>query len=182
MFADFLQGSGVVGLFLVSFFEASFFPLPPEVLLLPMAVVNPPMAIFYAAVVTAGSTAGGMFGYFLGLKAGRKLLLRFVSRQKLSRVEQLFASYGGWAVAVAGFTPLPYKVFTIASGVFRIRKRVFLTASVLSRGARFLLEALLINAFGEQAIDFIKTYFGPLTIGLMAVVLFYAAWRSRRGS
>lgn len=178
--ANFLQKSGVIGLFLVSFFEASVFPLPPEMLLLPMAVMNPSMAIFYAAVTTAGSTAGGVFGYFLGLRAGRRLLMRFVSGERISRVERLFARYGGWAVAVAGFTPIPYKVFTIASGVFRIRKQVFVTASLLSRGARFVLEAALIEALGEQAIAFIKTYFGPLTVALMLVALALAFLRGKR--
>jgi len=105
---------GPKGLFALAFVESSFFPVPPDLVLIVMALANPELALFYAAVSTVGSTLGGIFGYCLGIIFGKPLLRRFVSKEKIQRVHNLYNKYEAWAVGIAGFTPLPYKVFTIA--------------------------------------------------------------------
>ncbi|HOV43556.1 MAG TPA: phosphatase PAP2 family protein [Syntrophothermus lipocalidus] len=173
-----LVAYGSIGLLIVAFAESSFFPIPPDILLIGLSVNRPGLALWYAAITTGGSVIGGLFGYFLGVKAGRPLLSKLVSAKRLQGVEELFARYGGWAVAVAGFTPIPYKIFTIASGIFRIRKRVFVLASLVSRGARFFFEGFLLFAAGARAQEFITKYFELITIGLvLAFTLIYVVLR-----
>lgn len=173
-----LAAYGSIGLLALAFAESSFFPIPPDLLLIGLSVNRPELALWYAAVATGGSVIGGLFGYFLGVKAGRPLISKLVSAKRLQETEDLFARYGGWAVAAAGFTPIPYKVFTIASGIFRIRKRVFVLASLASRGARFFLEGLILFAGGSRAQQFITEYFELVTIGVvLAFTLIYVVLR-----
>lgn len=166
---DMIIQYGGVGLFIVSFAESSFFPIPPDLILIPLAIINHKLAIFYAALTTFSSVLGGIFGYYIGVKAGRPILLRFFSEVKIGKVENYFKKYGGWAVAVAGLTPIPYKLFTIASGVFKIRKSVFINASILGRGARFFAEGAIIYIMGDRAQSLISEYFDVLTIGIAII-------------
>lgn len=170
---------GVWGLFVDAFVESSFFPIPPDLILIPLVLAHPAGALGYAAVCTFGSVLGAYFGYWLGRRFGRPLLRRFASEAQIDRIDGLFARYGGWAVGIAGFTPIPYKVFTIAAGLFRQGLWTFTAASVLSRGARFYLEAVLIRLYGAPIVDFIGRYFEWLTVGLTLLVL-AAAWGWRR--
>lgn len=162
---------GIWGLILMSFMESSFFPIPPDVVLIPLAIMNPGMALWYSLVTTIASVVGGIFGYYIGCKAGRPLLEKYVSREKLQNIDSLLARYGGWAVAVAGFTPIPYKVFTIASGVSRINMFTFITASILGRGARFMLEGIIIMTLGESAGLFLDKYLETGTVLITLVML-----------
>lgn len=159
------------GLFLVSFAESSFFPVPPDVILIPLALLNPRLALWYAFVCTSASVLGGLFGYFIGARAGRPVLDRFVSRARMRQVEDLFARYGGWAVGIAGFTPIPYKIFTIAAGIFRVGKTVFVVASLIGRGTRFFLEAVIVVALGKEALAFLGRNFEIVTLVLTLLVL-----------
>lgn len=168
---EFFSNYGSLGLAILSFIESSFFPIPPDVLLIPMALANPDQALWYATIVSVASVIGGIFGYFIGVFAGRPLLARLVSAERMLKIQGLFQRYGGWAVAIAGFTPIPYKIFTIAAGVFRINKVTFILASALSRGARFFLEALLIIAIGEKAIALLENYFGLITVSICVVIV-----------
>lgn len=163
---------GALGLFLVSFAESSFFPVPPDVLLIPLAIKNPSSALLLALITTVASVAGAVFGYFIGWRAGRPVLDRFVSGARIHKVEEMFGKYGGWAVAISAFTPIPFKVFTIASGVFKVNKTTFLLASLLGRGARFFLEGLIIMLLGREAEHFLNRYLGVGTLVVAAVVLF----------
>lgn len=182
---EFFMQYGVLGLAAVSFAEASFFPVIPDVLLVPMALMNPELALFYGAVTTLASTAGALFGYWLGWRAGRPLLTRWVSPAHTRRVEGLFQQYGGWAVAVAGLTPIPFKVFTIAAGVFGTRKRVLVLASLFGRGLRFMFEALVVLWMGEQALAWLNRYAEELTLGLALLFslayFLYLWWRRTAG-
>ncbi len=160
---------GSLGLFVISFIESSFFPVPPDAILIPLGLARPDLALWYAAITTAGSVLGAYFGYFIGRRFGRPALRRLTSEAQIDRIDCLFASHGGWAVGIAGFTPIPYKVFTIAAGVFRQDLWSFTIASVLSRGARFFLEAVLIMFYGPPIVKFLSQYFGLLTFGLMGL-------------
>lgn len=147
---------GALALFMLAFVESSFFPIPPDLLLIPLAILQPPLALLYAAICTVGSVLGGMFGYFIGLKGGKPVLERFVARERIVAIHNYFDRYNAWAIGIAGFTPIPYKVFTIAAGVFYINFRLFVLASLVGRGGRFFLIGALILIFGPQ-IQFLIT-------------------------
>lgn len=157
-------------LFGIAFAESSFFPIPPDLLLIPLCLANPKMALGYAAVCTAGSVLGGMFGFLIGLKGGRPLLLKVFSNRKVALVEAYFRKYDVWAVGIAAFTPIPYKVFTIAAGVFDLDFKRFVLTSVVGRGWRFFLVAGLIMIFGETIRYFLSKYF-ELAVTLIAIAL-----------
>jgi len=166
---DFFVQNGAWGLFIFSFLEASFFPVPPDAVLLPLSIFSPDKAIYYAAITSLASTFGGVFGYFIGAKAGRPILYRFIKQNNFHKIEDMFARYDGWAVAIAGFTPIPYKVFTIASGVFHMRFATFFIAAFLSRSARFFIEGAVIYSMGEKALIYINELLGPGSFVLVAV-------------
>ncbi len=159
---------GLWALFLLAFAESSFFPVPPDVLLIALAVSIPARALRYALVCSVGSVLGGMFGYLIGYQfmelIGFSILNFYGLTDKYESVAELYNRYNAWAVGIAGFTPIPYKVFTISAGAFRIDFSVFLLASVLSRSARFFLVAGLIYMFGEQIRTFIERYFNILAV------------------
>jgi membrane protein YqaA with SNARE-associated domain len=168
--------NAVVALFLLAFAESSFFPIPPDILLSVMSLNSPRHALFYALICTLGSALGGAAGYGIGLAGGRPLLKRFVSEEKIRMVHTYFEKYEAWAIGIAGFTPIPYKIFTISSGVFYIDFVKFLLVSFLSRGARFFLVAGLIALFGEYITGFINRYFNILSILFVILLVggFYA--------
>lgn len=169
---------GYPGLFLVAFMESAFFPIPPDAILIPLCLINPEMALFYALVSTAGSVTGSLLGYFIGIKGGRPVLLKFAKEERIMKVEKYFNKYGSWAVGIAGFTPIPYKVFTIASGVFEFDIKKMLIVSAISRGARFFLEAVVIMIWGAQIVSFMDSYFEFLTIlGTAVIVGLYVAYK-----
>lgn len=162
--------NAVTALFLLAFAESSFFPIPPDILLIVMSLNTPDHALFYALVCTLGSALGGGFGYGIGRAGGRPLLKRFVSGEKIRMVHNYFGKYEAWAIGIAGFTPIPYKIFTISAGVFYIDFVKFLLVSFFSRGARFFLVAGLIALFGDYITGFINRYFNILSV-LFVVLL-----------
>ncbi len=159
---------GERALFLIAFAEASFFPIPPDLLLIPLAVGAPGKALRFAAVCTVGSVLGAMLGYLLGLQfyevLGRRIIEFYGAQGGYQQTRELYQNWDAIAVAVAGFTPIPYKVFTIAAGVFHINFLTFLLASLLSRGARFFLVGGLILWFGPEIKRFMDRYFNLLTV------------------
>jgi membrane protein YqaA with SNARE-associated domain len=150
----------------LSFAESSFFPIPPDVLMIPLALANPAAALFYALVTTVSSTLGGGFGYFIGQKGGKPVLNRVAKGEKINLVRDYYHKYDAWAVGIAAFTPIPYKVFTIAAGVFDLNFPRFMIMSFLGRGGRFFLVGGLIWFFGPTIQYFLDKYFE------LAVVLF----------
>ena len=177
--AETRQAIGI--LFLLAVAESSFFPVPPDVLLIAMAVARPKRALLYAGVATLGSVLGGMLGYLIGAELYDAVGRHIISFYHLeTQWERVVASYQGNAflfVAGAGFTPIPYKVFTIAGGACRIYFSTLVLASLLSRGARFGLVAGLIRVFGPAAKQLIDRYFNILTVAFFVLLVlgFYVA-------
>lgn len=159
---------GTWALFLLAFCESSFFPLPPDILLIALAVAIPKKAFRYALVCSLGSVLGGCFGYLIGLKfmaiVGDRIIAFYGLTEKYDYIRQLYTAYDAWAVGVAGFTPVPYKVFTISAGAFKIHFGVFLLASLISRSARFFIVGGLIYIFGPAIQRFIDKYFNLLAV------------------
>ena len=125
---------------IVSFAESSFFPVPPDVMLAPMVLGNRKRAWRLAGLTTVASVAGGIFGYYLG-GFGEWLVTFYGAQSALAQVQQWFTDYGIWIILVAGFTPVPYKIFTISAGMMGMSLATFVIASIIGRGARFFLVA-----------------------------------------
>lgn len=154
-----------------SFTEAIFFPIPPDPLLLGIAILHPRQALWLAALVTATSVSGAVVGHWLGKRLGRPLLLRWFSQSRVLAVERTFKRHGTWAIFLAAFTPLPYKLFAIAAGVGDMELRGFIVASLVGRGMRFFAVGALAFVFGESIESFLKDNFDILTIGFGATVI-----------
>jgi len=168
------QPLGGVGLFILAFIESSFFPIPPDLLLVVLALAEPEKALFFSLICTIGSVLGGMFGYLIGFVGEETLLRRFVKEEKIEKVHNLFNKYESWAIFIAGFTPIPYKVFTIAGGVFYINFWKFVLMSFLSRGLRFFLVGISVMYLGRLFLDYLDGKFDVLSIVL--VVLIFVIW------
>ncbi len=158
-------------LFALAFAESSFFPIPPDVLLITLGVATPERAIWYGVVCSLGSILGGIFGYGIGLWGGRPLIYKMFSETKIHAVERLFDKYNAWATGIAGLTPIPYKVFTISGGAFKINFKIFLLASMVSRSLRFMTEGVLLALFGESIRDFLYNQFNWLSIAFVVLLI-----------
>ncbi|RMG44785.1 MAG: DedA family protein [Acidobacteria bacterium] len=164
------SGIGVIGA--VSFAEASFFPVPPDVLLAAAVLARREVWLRAALVCSLASIAGGAAGYLIGWgvwEAVSELFYRYVpgfTPELYQRVAALYARYDFWIVFGAGFTPIPYKVFTIAGGVARIDFPVFLLASAVSRSSRFFLVAGLLRLFGPTVKPFVDRHLGWVTLAV----------------
>jgi membrane protein YqaA with SNARE-associated domain len=162
---------GGVALFLNAVAESSFFPLPPDVMLIALSIFRPPWAFGYATICSLGSVLGGVVGYFLGLKGGRPLLRRLMSEERIRFVERYYQKYDIWAVGIAGFTPIPYKAFTISAGVFALDLKRFILISLVSRSARFFSVGLVIFLFGETAKTYLTKYIDTFSIAFVALLI-----------
>jgi membrane protein YqaA with SNARE-associated domain len=172
---------GGYGLFTLAFMESSFFPIPPDLMLIALALAEPSNALFFAAITTIGSVAGGIFGYAIGITGGRAALKRFFSQKKIAKVHKLFNKYEAGAIFIAGFTPIPYKVFTIAAGVFYINFKKFVMASVVGRGLRFFMEAVLIMLYGGAVVSFLENNFNIITaLGGAIIIIGYIIYLNYR--
>lgn len=153
-------------LFFIAFAESSFFPIPPDILLVALAVGSHKRAFRFALIATVGSVLGGMLGYLIGWQfmafIGDHIITFFGFADKFARVESLYNTWDAWVVFIAGFTPIPYKVFTIAAGLFHINFPIFVLASAMGRAGRFFLVAGLIYYRGPSIKAFIDHYFNIL--------------------
>lgn len=167
----------------ISFAESSFFPIPVDVMLIPMVQAAPQKWWRLAALTTFFSVLGGIFGYFLGLlffeAIAQPMLEALGKAEKMEGFRASINEHGGLWVFGAGFTPFPYKVITIMSGAVPINFGVFVAASVLSRTLRFFLVAGLVRAFGDTAERWLKEHFAIFTIGIFALLAaLYFAYRT----
>ena len=159
-------------LFGLSFAESSFFPIPPDVMLAPMTLANPARAAWFASLTTVASVLGGLFGYLIGLFAFDLVepILRGAGYySKYLQAQAWFDEWGFWAVFLAGFSPIPYKVFTITAGVISMALLPFMAASLIGRGARFFLVAFLMSWGGERMEKMLRQYIDR--IGWLVVLL-----------
>ena len=160
---------GSLGLFSLAFTEASFNPVPVEVLFIPFVLSNPELAWWYVLLVSVGSALGALLGYYFGYLGKVALLHRFFSEKKIQKVHHLFEKYDSWAVFVGGFTPLPFKLISLASGVFSLDLKKFFLVALLSRFLRFSLEAVFLVVFGDAILSFFTGLVGVLSLVLTLV-------------
>ncbi len=167
--------AGVWVLFFIALAESSCFPIPPDVFLIALCIGRPEKSFRYAAICAAGSVIGGALGYGLGMAfmdtLGQHILDLYGLQDKYAVVQGLYQQYDAWAVAAAGFTPLPYKLFTITAGAFKINFLTFMLVSLAARSARFFLVAGLIYKFGAPVQTFIDKYFNILSVVFLVLLI-----------
>ncbi len=174
-----------VALFFIAVIEASIFPIPPDILLVTLALGRPELGIRLALLATAGSTIGACIGYSVGMllfvSVAQPLLGFYGAIDQFNHVQALFSEYGLWVVLIAGFSPVPFKVVTIAAGAFGLPFSSFIAATVVSRGARFFIEGGLLQWGGERLRALVEKYFELLTIAVAMLVIagfmMLAVWR-----
>jgi membrane protein YqaA with SNARE-associated domain len=156
-----------VWLFAIAFAEASFFPIPPDALLIPMALAQPRKAFWFAFICTCGSVLGGALGYAIGFflldKLAQPIIHVYHYEAAFAGFQAKFAQYGVWVILIKGLTPIPYKIVTIAAGAAAFSFPLFMGASVVTRGGRFFLLATLLRIFGESVREFIEKRLGLVT-------------------
>lgn len=159
----------------VAFIESSFFPIPPDVMLIPMVLAMPQKAWKIAGVATAASVVGGYFGYLIGIFAfdliAKPILNFYGYMHQFDVFKGYYHEWGAWIVFGAGITPFPYKVITIASGVVHLDLLTFTIASVLARGMRFFLVAWLLKKFGAPMKTFIEKNLGILSVIFLILLI-----------
>lgn len=162
-------------LFWVSFVESSFFPIPPDVMLVPMALAERAKAWTYASIATIGSVIGGVFGYAIGFfffeGIGLPILNFYGKAESFNQFAEWFNEWGVWILIIKGMTPFPYKVLTIAAGVTHMPLIPFMLASIVARAMRFYLVAALIYAFGEPIRDFIEKRLTLVTTSFVVLLV-----------
>ncbi len=164
---------------LVSFAESSFFPVPVDVMLAPMVLANRERAFFFATLTTVMSVVGGLFGYLIGMflfeEFGQPLISFYHAEESFTQIKEWFIDYGVWIVFIAGFTPIPFKIFTITSGLMLMPVLSFFLASLVGRSARFFLVAGLLYWGGAPLERVLRKWIdvlGWITVGLLAVLYF----------
>lgn len=173
---EWLEGPyGVYVLFAIAFVESSFFPLPPDVFLIALCIALPKKSLKYAAICAVGSVLGGAFGYGLGMWAmegvGRPIIDWYGLANKYDEVQFLYKEYDVLAIFAAGFTPLPYKLFTITAGAFELDFVKFMVVSLLARSARFFLVAIFIYYLGAPVKVYIDRYFNILSVVFLVLLV-----------
>ncbi|WP_395650410.1 YqaA family protein [Brevundimonas sp.] len=163
----------------VSFAESSFFPIPPDVMLAPMVLSQPDRAYRYAAVCTAASVLGGLLGYAIGFflePVGMWLLAVMGKADTFEASKALFQQHGAWVILIKGLTPIPFKLITIAAGIFSFSLPLFIALCVITRGARFFLVAFVLKTWGPAMLEMVEKRLALFTvIGIAVLVAAFAA-------
>ena len=159
----------------VSFAESSFFPIPPDALLIPMILAKPGKALLYASLCTMSSVIGGMLGYGIGAYLQDSFYSNMIPiidiNEHTDEFVDLYNHYGGWAVFVGGLTPIPYKAITILSGMTGLSIPLFVIMSLLARGLRFFIIAVVLLNYGDSARDFIERRLGLVTLAVLTTII-----------
>jgi membrane protein YqaA with SNARE-associated domain len=169
----------------LSFTESSFFPVPPDVMLIPMCLAKPAKSWFYAALCTLFSVLGGMAGYLIGKLAFTWIepwLMNSHYADTFTSAVNAFETWGFWYILLAGFTPIPYKIFTISAGVVGMPFLAFIGGSVIGRGGRFFLVAAVIRLGGEKLATRMRTYIDLIGWSTIALALIVFAIMKMNGS
>lgn len=168
---NYFQSMGVIGLAINSCVESFFLVPPPDILLIAMDLAKPEKSLYYAFVCTLASAFGGVIGYLIG-KLGGRPVFNFLFKnchEKFDAVEKMYKEYGSFAVFFSAFTPIPYKIFTIASGILNMNFLKFFVASFFGRGARFFIVSIVLMFFGEA----VKKYIELVILGLTVVIVIF---------
>ncbi len=159
----------------VSFAESSFFPIPPDVMLIPMVLARPERAWLIATVCTVASVLGGVLGYaigyFLFATLGQMIIDFYHMQSGFDTYREMFGEYGLWIILIKGLTPIPYKLITIASGVFKFNFMIFMLASLVTRGLRFFAVSALLWKYGAPIREFIDKRLSVLGYGFLALLV-----------
>lgn len=176
---DFFQSMGVQGLALNSFIESFFLVPPPDFLLITMDLAKPEKALWFATVCTIASALGGAVGYLIGYFGGRPVF-NFLFKNKKEQfdgVEKMYNQYGSLAVFFSAFTPIPYKVFTIASGILNMNFIKFMIASFFGRGLRFFIVSIVLMLFGETIKQYIEWVI--VAVSVIIIIFFVVLYKKR---
>ena len=168
---NWFQSMGVWGLAINSCIESFFLLPPPDFLLIAMDLAKPEKALFYATICTLASAIGGIIGFAIGYWGGRPAF-KFLFKKhmnKLDKVELMYKEYGSFAVFFSAFTPVPYKIFTIGSGILRMNFGKFFSVSLLGRGARFYLVSLVLMFFGET----VKRHLEAIILAVSIIIVIF---------
>jgi membrane protein YqaA with SNARE-associated domain len=159
----------------VAFAESSFFPVPPDVMLIPMSLARPQRAWLYALVCTIASVIGGLLGYAIGSllydSVGQWLIQLYGYGDKVDAFRASYAQYGAWIILLKGLTPIPYKIVTITSGFANYNIGLFVLFSIIARGGRFFFVAILLNRYGETIRHYIEKHLTLFVVAAAAVVV-----------
>lgn len=166
---------------IVSFTESSVFPIPPDPLLIAILLVRRECWVWYSALVSITSVLGGVLGYLIGFfvfaLVGEPIVAFYGLENELQRVTELYSDNAFWAVFTAAFTPIPYKIFTLTAGLFKVNFWVFLIASILGRSIRFFIVGYLMHVFGERMGKLVYKYFNILSLGIVVMISIYILFR-----
>ena len=179
---EFFLALGAPGLFAVAFLEFFLLPVPPDLVLIPLAVAHPEFAFLYAAIATAGSVSAGLFGYTIGRKGGRPAVESRFTGERVERAEDYFDEYGLATLGIGAFAPIPegYELLSIASGALGLDLRSYLLASFAGRGGKYFLEAALVLVLGEAARSLsepeLYSIIGGVTLVILAAYLLRRRW------
>ena len=167
----------------VAFAESSFFPIPPDVILIPMSLATPRRAWRYAAIATVASVAGGIVGYGIGAllydTLGQWLIHLYGYADRMAALKETYARWGALVILVKGLTPIPYKLVTIVSGLLGYNFAIFVALSIVTRGARFFILAGALNWFGDPLRLALERHFA-LFLGLIAITIIVGFWIAAR--
>jgi membrane protein YqaA with SNARE-associated domain len=167
----------------IAFAESSFFPIPPDVLLIPMSLARPRQAWRYAAICTIASVVGGMVGYAIGAllfdTIGQWLINAYGYGDRMAALKETYAHWGALVILIKGLTPIPYKLVTIVSGLLGYNFLIFVLLSVLTRGTRFFIVAGVLNLFGDRLRAALERHFA-LFMGIIAITIVAGFWVATR--
>jgi len=158
----------------VSFAESSFFPIPPDVMLAPMVLAKPERAYFYAMVCTVASVLGGIAGYAIGYflePVGLQMLAWLGKADAFEASKALFQQHGAWVILIKGLTPIPFKLITIASGIFQFNLALFIALCVVTRGARFFLVAFVLKRWGPPMLAIVEKRLALFTVLFLVLLV-----------
>lgn len=168
-------------LYIITFTESSFFPIPPDPFLATFILVKPRKWLELSLLVTLFSVLGGVLGYFIGYWFfdffGPRLIEFYSFQDEFTQIENFFSKYGFWSIFLAAFTPIPYKVFTISAGLFGANIFMFILASVIGRGLRFLIVGYIFRFLGERYADKIFKYFNLITLFFGLIIILYLIYK-----
>ncbi|MCF8884303.1 MAG: VTT domain-containing protein [Nitrososphaerota archaeon] len=160
LLVSYFSSLGFTGLVIISFLEAFIFPIPPDVFLIPLVLVDPANSLLYGFSATLSSSFGALVGYVIGLKLGRPIAEKLLKPSSIMKAEQVYRKYGLIAVFVAAFSPIPFKAFTITSGLLRLSNLAgYFIVCLAGRGVRLISEAVLIGMWGREAVKLVEENF-----------------------